>query len=155
MLLPFSYWSYPLEITQSLVPRLRIDAYALRGHNGPMKTLIALLLLIAACLPVKAGERVIMYAMLTEGQLVDLTDGTQWQMDKGDCFPIVAYKESHTKLILQLAGAQFMVPAAKTKVVPDKELAAAVVKYRANVNTYINGYAERWRAQAEATKKPQ
>jgi hypothetical protein len=118
-----------------------------------MKTLIALLVLIASCLPAAAGERVILYAMLTEAQLVDLTDGTQWQMDKGDCFPVVAYKEQHTKLILQLAGAQFMVPAAKTKIVPDKELPKAVAKYRANVNTYINGYAAKWREKAEEGKR--
>lgn len=102
-----------------------------------------------------ARERVILYARLTDDLIVDLTDGTQWRMDKGDCFPVIAYKEAHTKLILQLAGAQFMVPAAKTKIVPDKELPQAIEKYRANVTTYINGYANRWRNEAaEPTKKP-
>jgi hypothetical protein len=120
-----------------------------------MKALVALFLLIAAALPAAAGERVVIYATLTEGRVVDLSNGEKWRMDKGDCFPVVAYKESHTKVVLQLAGSQFMVPSDKTRVVPEKELAAAMEKYRANVNTYINGYAARWRAEAESGKKPQ
>lgn len=115
-----------------------------------------LLTAIACCLATFAAtgaERVVLYARLTENQMVDLTDGSKWQMDRGDCFPVVAYKEAHTKLVLQLAGTQFVVPAAKAAVVPDKEIEAAIVKYRANVNTYINGYASRWRTEAEAVKK--
>ena len=53
------------------------------------------------------------------------------------------------------AGAQFIIPAAKANIVPDKETAQAVEKYRANVNTYINGYANRWRNEAEPSKKPE
>jgi hypothetical protein len=83
---------------------------------------------------------------------VELTDGSKWQMDKGDCFPVVAYKESHTKVILQLASTSFMVPANKTRIMTEKEIPAAIVSYRANVNTYINGYAARWRANAESGK---
>jgi hypothetical protein len=124
-------------------------------QSAAMKALAALFILIAAALPAAAGERVIIYAMLTEGQVVDLSNGEKWRMDKGDCFPVIAYKESHTKIVLQLAGAQFMMAAAKTRVVPEKEMPAAVEKYRANVNTYINGYAARWRAQAEGGRKPE
>jgi hypothetical protein len=119
-----------------------------------MKALVVLFLMVAAALPAAAGERVILYAALTEATVVDLSNGEKWRMDKGDCFPVVAYKESHTKVVLQLAGSQFIMPADKTRVVPDKELSAAMEKYRANVNTYINGYAARWRAQAESGKKP-
>jgi hypothetical protein len=121
---------------------------------APMKVFVCLLVILSALLlPASAAERVHLYARLTEDLLVELTDGSKWRMDKGDCFPVIAYKEAHTKLILQLAGSQFMVPAAKAVIVPDKEVADAVVKYRANVNTYISGYANRWRTEAE--KKPQ
>ncbi len=117
-----------------------------------MKAITVLLLLLAAVLPVKAGERVTLYATLLEGTPVELSDGSKWQMDKGDCFPVVAYKESHTVVILQLASVTFAVPAAKTREVTKKEVPAAIVSYRANVNTYINGYAARWRAAAESGK---
>ena len=120
-----------------------------------MKVLVCLLGLLGAFHCLSAAERVLLYARLTENIIVDLTDGSKWSMDKGDCFPVVAYKEGHTKLILQLAGAQFMIPANKAKIVPDKEEADAVAKYRANVNTYLNGFANRWRNDAEAPKKPQ
>ena len=119
-----------------------------------MKSFVCLLGLLGA-LQASAAERVLLYARLNADLTVELTDGSKWKMDKGDCFPVVAYKEAHTKLILQLAGAQFMVPASKANIVPEKEEAQAVEKYRANVNTYINGYANRWRNEAEAPKKPQ
>ena len=102
-----------------------------------MKVVLVLLIALAAVLPANAGERVIMYAMLTEGLMVELTDGSKWKMDKGDCFPVVAYKESHTQLILQLAGTQFRVPADKTRIVTAKETEEAVKRYRANVNTCL------------------
>ena len=118
-----------------------------------MKVLVCLLGFLGAFSSLVAAERVLLYARLTENIIVELTDGSKWSMDKGDCFPVVAYKEAHTKLILQLAGAQFIVPANKAKIVPDKEEPDAVLKYRANVNTYINGFANRWRNEAESTKK--
>jgi len=108
--------------------------------------------LVAAVLPAAAGEHVVLYATLLEGSAVELSDGSKWQMDKGDCFPVVAYKEQHTLIILQLASTSFVLPANKTRLIPDKELPAAVASYRANVNTFINGFAARWRAQAEAGK---
>ena len=119
-----------------------------------MKSFVCLLGLLGA-LQASAAERVLLYARLNADLTVELTHGSKWKMDKGGCFPVVAYKEAHTKLILQLAGAQFMVPASKANIVPEKEEAQAVEKYRANVNTYINGYANRWRNEAEAPKKPQ
>jgi hypothetical protein len=120
-----------------------------------MKSFVCVLGLLGALLSALAAERVLLYARLNDNLVVELTDGSKWKMDKGDCFPVVAYKEAHTKLILQLAGTQFIIPAAKANIVPEKEEAQAVEKYRANVNTYINGYANRWRTDAESPKKPQ
>ncbi len=117
-----------------------------------MKSILTLLLLIAATLPASAGEKVVLYVTLLENAVAELSDGAKWQMDKGDCFPVVSYKESHTKVILQLASATFIVPAEKTRVVTEHELPKAVANYRANLNTYINGVAERWRSAAESGK---
>ena len=132
-----------------------IDAASSLRQAVTVKSILTLLLLIAATLPASAGEKVVLYVTLLENAVAELSDGAKWQMDKGDCFPVVSYKESHTKVILQLASATFIVPAEKTRVVSDKELPAAIGNYRANVNTYINGVAARWRAAAEAGKAPE
>ncbi len=117
-----------------------------------MKVLFTMLCLLAAALTAQAGERVMIYVLLLEKMPAELSDGSVWQMDKGDCFPVVAYKESHTKVILQLAGVSFAVATNKTRVLEEKEVPAGLATYRANVNTFINGFAQRWRAAAEAGK---
>lgn len=139
----------------SLLSVRPIDAAPALRQGGAVKSILTLLLILAAVLPSSAGERVVLYVTLLQSTATELSDGTKWQMDKGDCFPVVSYKESHTKVILQIASATFMVPAEKTRVVSEKELPAAIGNYRANVNTYINGVAARWRAAAEAGKAPE
>lgn len=139
----------------SVLAALPVDAASSLRHAGAVKTILTLLLLIAAVLPSSAGERVVLYVMLLENTAAELSDGAKWQMDKGDCFPVVSYKESHTKVILQIASATFTIPAEKTRTISGKELPVAVANYRTNVNTYINGVAARWRAAAEAGKAPE
>ena len=114
-----------------------------------------LALLVTLLLPAGAGEKVILYARLLETTDVTLSTGAKWRMDKGDAFPVIAYKESHTVVILQLAGAQFMVPAEKTEIVPEKELPPAIAKYRENVVNYINGFSDRWKRNAKEGKPAQ
>ena len=111
---------------------------------------LSLLLLTAG-----AGEKVVLFARLKDATVVELTTGAKWRMDKGDAFPVIAYKESHTMVILQLAGAQFIVPVEKTDIVPDKELPEAMAKYRENVTNYINGYSDRWKKNAQEGKPAQ
>lgn len=121
-----------------------------------VKSLFAMLVLLATLLlPAGAGEKVILYARLLETTDVALSTGAKWRMDKGDAFPVIAYKESHTVVILQLAGAQFLVPAKKTEIVPNKELEAAIAKYRENVTNYINGFSDRWKKNAQEGKPAQ
>ena len=118
-----------------------------------MKTVLTFLILLAALLaPARAGKKVVLFARLTDSAVVELSTGAKWQMDKGDAFPVIAYKESHTMVILQLAGAQFIVPVNKTEIVPDKELGDAITKYRDNVTNYINGYSDRWKKNAQEGK---
>ena len=97
-----------------------------------------------------AVERAPLYARILQDLNATLTDGSVWQIDKGDCFPVVAYKESHTKLILRLAGTQFVVAGSDAVIVSAKETPAAAESYRTTVNSYINGAAMRWRARAES-----
>ena len=117
-----------------------------------MKVIVALLLLFA--LQAGAGEAVTLYARLRDVMVVELSDGAKWQMEKGNCFPVVAYKESHTKLILQLAGTAFIIPAEKAEIVADKDIPAAIASYRENVTAYLDGFSARWRKNAEAGKRP-
>ena len=115
-----------------------------------MKGLFTFLLLLACVTLMHAGERVTLYAKLTVPLTVELSDSAVWEMEKGDCFPVVAFKESHTKLILRLAGVSFVVPAKGASIVSEKDTPAAIESYRVNVNNYINGFSARWRRNAEA-----
>ncbi len=117
----------------------------------PLKPVLAILALLALLLlPLgAAGEKVMLYARMTATTEVDLTTGAKWRMEKGDAFPVIAYKESHTKVILQLAGAQFMVDSDRVEIVPKNDLPAAIENYRANVTNYINSFSDRWKKNAE------
>lgn len=117
-----------------------------------MKFLIALLILAAGIAGASAGEPVTLYARVQDPLVVKLSDGTVWEMEKGDCFPVIAYKESHTKLILRLARNSFIVPAKSAVVVADKEVPAAAEKYRMTVNSYLENVTSQWRKKAEAAK---
>jgi hypothetical protein len=118
-----------------------------------MKALMAMLLLAICHVQASAGERVLLYARLLQDLTVDLTDGSTWQMEKGDCFPVIAYKESHTKLILRLASTSFVVVGDHAAIVSEKETPAAVDRYRATLQTYMDGFSARWKARAEAAAK--
>lgn len=118
-----------------------------------MKALLAILLLAFCTARAQAAERVVLYARLLQNLNVELTDGSVWQMDKGDCFPVVAYKDSHTKLFLRLAGTTFVVAGDHAAIVSDKETPAAIERYRTTLQTYIDGFSARWKANAEAARK--
>ena len=118
-----------------------------------MKAILATFLLALCTVQASAGERVVLYARLLQDLNVELTDGSTWQMDKGDCFPVVAYKESHTKLILRLAGTNFVVAGDHAEIVKDKDTPAAIERYRVTLQTYISGFSARWKAKAEASEK--
>ena len=118
-----------------------------------MKTVIAILLFALCGAHAFAADRVVLYAKLLQDLTVELTDGSKWAMEKGDCFPVIAYKESHTKLILRLASTSFVVAGDHAAVVSDKETPAAIERYRTTLQTYIDGFSARWKAKAEAAAK--
>src|ERR1700760_4817350 len=88
--------------------------------------LISLLLLVSTSLLSPAQEkekmRCVLYGILLESLPVTLADGSRWEMDKGDTFPVMMYKEQRTKIILQLGGTSFLVDTNKVKVIEEKEL---------------------------------
>jgi len=114
------------------------------------RLLIFLLLLVSTSAFASAQEkkRFVLYGILLENIPVQLADGSKWEMDKGDTFPVVMYKEQRTKMILQLAGTSFLIAADKVKVIEEKELTEALLAtYRNNVANYLESRAKKMRAE--------
>ncbi len=94
-------------------------------------------------------KRFVLYAMFVANTDVHLADGAHWIMDKGDTFPVVMFKEQQTKIVLQLAGTTFMTDAASVMVIQEKDLTdEQLATYRTNVQHYLDGHAEKWKAEA-------
>ena len=93
-------------------------------------------------------KRFVLYAMLKETVPVKLADGAKWVMAEGDTFPLLMYKEDQTKVVLQLAGTNFMVNASSVQVIAEKAITEAQMEtYRQNVKTYLDSQTEAWKAQ--------
>lgn len=110
-----------------------------------------------ACLLVLAGPSFAkkpfkLYAMLLEETPVELEDGARWVMDKGDVFPVLMYKEMQTKVVLQLAGTRFWTETKRIRILRDNEVAAGLVNYRKNVETYIRSTSDKWKKQAQEAR---
>lgn len=117
-----------------------------------MKSLLFLLgaLLFAFAPAHAAGKKYVLFGCLKESTPVTLDDGAEWLMDKGDAFPILMFKEQQTQVILQLAGARFMVPAKSVQILEEKEVTPAMLTtYRKNVDSYLEGQAKKWRQDAK------
>ena len=117
-----------------------------------MKGLICIFILLAFALMAGAREYKL-YAALTEDIPVELSDGAMWMMDKGDVFPILMFKDSQTKVVLQLAGASFLTDAKRVRILEQREVPAGILIYRKNVESYLKTKADKWRAAVEP-KKP-
>ena len=105
-----------------------------------MKTLLSFLLLFVTFASVHAGpekKRYIAYAQFQEDTMVDVSDGSKWAMDKGDCFPIYMFKEHQTKVVLQLGAATFLTDAKRVRVMKPAETDAAVQSYQTNLEKYM------------------
>ena len=115
---------------------------------------VFLLLAVLVLVPAPAGsaekkKRFALYGMLLDTLPVDLADGAQWMMDKGDTFPVVMFKESQTKVVLQLAGTSFVMETKHVKVIEEKDLTAGgLASYRRNVQTYIDTRSDQWKKRA-------
>ena len=117
-----------------------------------MKVLLCTFLLAVPALNADAREYKL-YAALTDDIPVELSDGAKWMMDKGDVFPILMYKDSQTKVVLQLAGANFITDTKRVRILEQREVPAGILIYRKNVESYLKTKADKWRAAVEP-KKP-
>jgi len=98
--------------------------------------------LLCACVPALAGDFKI-YAALTEDTRVELSDGAVWQMDKGDVFPVEAYKNQQKNVVLRLAGATFMTETARVRVLKPEEVQEGIEAYRKNVRAYLDSTSKK------------
>jgi len=117
-----------------------------------MKRFLVVCFLLAVVLPCQAKEFKL-YATLLEETPVELADGAQWVMDKGDVFPVLMYKEMQTKIVLQLAGTSFMTETRRVRILDKKEVAAGLLNYRKNVQAYVRSKSDKWKKQVEETAK--
>jgi hypothetical protein len=130
----------------------RLIFYRDRATSAALVKIVSFLtvlwLALAAVAPAQSpGRKPLLFAMLIEDTPVELADGAKWMMDKGDAFPLVMFKEQQTKLVLQLAGTTFLIPAKSVRVLDEKEVTEGVlVAYRRNVESYLDGKAKKWRA---------
>lgn len=124
----------------------------LRILSAPfVKAAFAIFFFLGFVLSLPAADQVngkkpfILYAQFLEDTRVDLSDGAVWMMEKGDCFPIYMFKEHQTKVVLQLASANFTVDAKSLKVLPEAQNPTALESYRKNLSQYLNNRADAWK----------
>jgi hypothetical protein len=106
-----------------------------------MRALLFILMLCASAV-VQAGDFKL-YAILTEDTRVELSDGAVWQMDKGDVFPVEAYKNQQKNIVLRLAGATFMTETSRTRELKPEEVQEGIEAYRKNVRSYLESTSKK------------
>lgn len=93
-----------------------------------------------------------LYALLLDDTKVELSDGAIWMMDKGDVFPVEAYKNQREKIVLRLAGATFLTETARTRLLEEKEVAEGLEVYRKNVRAYLESTSKKIQKSLEAAE---
>ena len=98
-----------------------------------------------------------LYATFIEDTRVELSDGAVWMMDKGDVFPIQAYKNMQKNVILQLAGATFTTDTSRIRVLKPEEVPAGIETYRNNVRAYLESTTKKMldKLQEKPAPKPE
>jgi hypothetical protein len=61
------------------------------------------------------------------------------------------YKEQQTKIVLQLAGTNFLTDTARVRILSSKEVPAGLERYRKNVETYLKTQSDSWKKEVNAT----
>ena len=125
-----------------------------------MKGLLSLFTLITVTLafitaPAVAQEkkRYIRYAEFIVDTEVQVSDGSVWRMDKGDCFPIHMFKDQQTRVILQLDTATFSAPMYSVQMVPERDEKRASAAYQKMVDNYLQSKARALKAQQQQEKE--
>jgi hypothetical protein len=118
---------------------------------------LILVLVLGCCAARAAGKEkkhYVLYAMFLANTRVQLAEGSEWIMDKGDTFPLMMYKEHGTKVVLQLSGTSFVTSTANVQVIEEKEVTPEqLATYKVNVEHFLDGQAEKWKA-AQAQNPP-
>ena len=133
--------------------RTPVDFPAHSSIVGRMIGILRMFVFIVLALTAHAREYKL-YAALNEDLPVELSDGAKWMMDKGDVFPVLMYKDSQAKIVLQLAGANFTTDTKRVRILEQREVPAGLVIYRKNVESYVKSISEKWKAAYEP-KKPE
>ena len=124
-----------------------------------VKFLCILAFTLLASLPAadaQGKKRYILYATLNEDTPVELSDGANWMMDKGDSFPLLMFKDQQTTVVLQLAGTTFRVVAKGVRIAEAKDVTPEMVaNYRQNVRTYIDSKSEKIQKELRPSAKKQ
>jgi hypothetical protein len=123
----------------------------------PVFISVACLLLIAAVLAraqQPQGRPYIRYAQFLQDTKVTLTDGSEWAMDKGDCFPIDMFKDQQTKVVLKLGSATFTTDRSRVRVMDEKENDAGLRSYRVTLGSYLKNRGEEWKRDNAPTGTP-
>jgi hypothetical protein len=119
-----------------------------------MRTVLFLITLLVVATPgfaQKQKKEFKLYAQFNTDTRVELSDGAMWLMDKGDTFPVVAYKNMQKNIVLQLAGATFMTDTARVRILKDDELEAGLESYRKNVRAYLESKSGQLQEELKAT----
>jgi hypothetical protein len=135
--------------------RCRISHPKLLNVKG-LLPLVALLTIVVAFLQPTAvaqeKKRYVRYAEFIVDTEVELSDGSVWRMDKGDCFPIHMFKDQQTRVILKLDTASFSAPMYTVQMVPEREQKRAEAAYQKMVQTYLQSRARQLKAMQQQPK---
>jgi hypothetical protein len=110
----------------------------------------AVLFLALVTTAVAAPKKFELYAMFLQDTRVELSDGAVWMMDKGDVFPVDAYKNQQRNIVLRLAGATFMTATERVRILKPEEVPAGLEVYRNNVRAYLESTADKIKEMIEA-----
>jgi hypothetical protein len=100
-----------------------------------MRTVLLSTLALFAAVAAPAKEFKL-YAQFTADTRVQLSDGAMWMMDKGDVFPVLAYKDMQKNVILQLGETTFKTETVRIRILKADEVAAGLEAYQKNVRAY-------------------
>lgn len=107
-----------------------------------MKIILAAITFLFYAAQLKAAEQI--YVVTISNAKAALSDGTEFNMEKGDTYPFVSYDQSQTLAQLKLGPLTFWARTNNLKLVPEVEVPDASRKYEADVKQF---FAKREAAQ--------
>jgi hypothetical protein len=145
--LSFSPSDLFLSVVSARAQAFQAASRARRVFGAIQRVLLAgVFFLISTSGALAEGKAIVLFATMTEDTPVTLADGAQWMMDKGDSFPVLMFKEQQTKVLLQLAGTNFLAPMTSVRILEENQITSEeLAAYRRNVVNYLEGKVKKWR----------